>query len=168
MMYADCSIAKQFPQSSPTSNSHKMLYSHHFIPFSVFGVSISIICSFVQAQSQMILLTLTSFYLFFRIFTRRFNVRSVSCNSCTVVSLPSVMRIHAYACASLSPTAFSTCDGSASDVLHALPADTQMPASSSSSTRLDACMPGKQIFRLPGSRCVWLPTRNAPGISLQI
>ena len=60
MMYPDCSIAMQFPQSSNTSNSHKMAYSHHFIPFSVFGVSISINCLFVQAQTQFILLTLTS------------------------------------------------------------------------------------------------------------
>ena len=48
------------PQSSNTSNSHKMVYSHHFIPFSLFGVSISINCLFVQAQTQFILLTLTS------------------------------------------------------------------------------------------------------------
>ena len=50
------------PQSSNTSNSHKMVYSHHFIPFSLFGVSININCLFVQAQTQFILLTLTSFY----------------------------------------------------------------------------------------------------------
>ena len=47
-------------QSSNTSNSHKMVCSHHFIPFSVFGVSISINCLFVRAQTQFILLTLTS------------------------------------------------------------------------------------------------------------
>ncbi len=52
----------QFPQSSNTSNSHKMAYSHHFIPFSVFGVSISINCLFVRAQTQFILLTLTSYH----------------------------------------------------------------------------------------------------------
>ena len=56
----DCSIAMQFPQSSNTSNFHKMACSHHFIPFSVFGVSISINCLFVRAQTQFILLTLTS------------------------------------------------------------------------------------------------------------
>ena len=50
----------QFPQSSNTSNSHKMACSHHFIPFSVFGVSISINCLFVRAQTQFMLLTLTS------------------------------------------------------------------------------------------------------------
>ena len=48
-------------QSSNTSNSHKMACSHHFIPFSLFGVSISINCLFVQAQTQFILLTLTSY-----------------------------------------------------------------------------------------------------------
>ena len=37
--------------------------SHHFISFSVFGVSISINCLFVQAQTQFILLTLTSYYM---------------------------------------------------------------------------------------------------------
>ena len=36
--------------------------SHHFISFSVFGVSISINCLFVRAQTQFILLTLTSSY----------------------------------------------------------------------------------------------------------
>ena len=41
---------------------NKMACSHHFIPFSVFGVSISINCLFVQAQTQFILLTLTSYY----------------------------------------------------------------------------------------------------------
>ena len=51
----------QFPQSSNTSNSHKMACSHHFISFSVFGVSISINCLFVRAQTQFILLTLTSY-----------------------------------------------------------------------------------------------------------
>ena len=45
----------QFPQSSNTSNSHKMVCSHHFIPFSVFGVSKSINCLFVRAQTQFIL-----------------------------------------------------------------------------------------------------------------
>ena len=51
----------QFPQSSNTSNSHKMACSHHFISFSVFGVSISIHCLFVRVQTQFILLTLTSY-----------------------------------------------------------------------------------------------------------
>ena len=61
MIPTDCSIAMQFPQSSNTSNSHKMACSHHFISFSVFGVSISINCLFVRAQTQFILLTLTSY-----------------------------------------------------------------------------------------------------------
>ena len=34
---------------------NKMAYSHHFISFSVFGVSISINCLFVRAQTQFIL-----------------------------------------------------------------------------------------------------------------
>ena len=64
LMYQDCSIAMQFSQSSNTSNtsnSRKKACSHHFIPFSVFGVSISINCLFVRAQTQFILLTLTSY-----------------------------------------------------------------------------------------------------------
>ena len=62
LMYPNCYIAMQFPQFSNTSNSHKMPYSQHFITFSVFGVSISLKCSFVQAQSHFGLLTLTSYY----------------------------------------------------------------------------------------------------------
>ena len=58
MMYMNCCIAAQLPQFPPTSNSHKMLCSKHFIPFSVFGVSISPNCSFVQAQSQLRLIVL--------------------------------------------------------------------------------------------------------------
>jgi len=38
-----------------------MAYSYHFISFSVFGVSISINCLFARAQTQLILLTLTSY-----------------------------------------------------------------------------------------------------------
>ena len=49
------------PQFSNTSNSHKMAYSHHFFPFSLFSVSININCFLVQAQTQFILLTLTSY-----------------------------------------------------------------------------------------------------------
>ncbi len=52
---------KQRQEYSNTSNSYKMACSHHFIPFSVFGVSISINCLFVRAQTQFILLTLTSY-----------------------------------------------------------------------------------------------------------
>ena len=42
-------------------NSSKQNRFHHFIMFSLFGVSISINCLFVQAQTQFILLTLTSY-----------------------------------------------------------------------------------------------------------
>ena len=62
LMYTNCYIATQFTQFSTTSNSHKMPCTRHFITFSVFGVSISLKCSFVQAQSQFRLLTLTSYY----------------------------------------------------------------------------------------------------------
>ena len=58
MMYTNCSIAAQLSQFRGTSNSHKMLCSKHFISFSVFGVSISPNCSFVQAQSQLRLIVL--------------------------------------------------------------------------------------------------------------
>ena len=63
LMYTNCYIATQFTQFSTTSNSHKMSCTRHFITFSVFGVSISLKCSFVQAQSQFRLLTLTSYYI---------------------------------------------------------------------------------------------------------
>ena len=62
LMYSNCYIAKQFSQFSNTSNFHKMQYSQHFITFSVFGVSISLKCLLVQAQSHFGLLTLTSYY----------------------------------------------------------------------------------------------------------
>ena len=58
MMYTNCSIAAQLSQFWGTSNSHKMLCSKHFIPFSVSGVSISPNCSIVQAQSQLRLIIL--------------------------------------------------------------------------------------------------------------
>ena len=38
-MCQDCYIAMQFTQSLNSSNFHKMPYSRHFIPFSVFSVS---------------------------------------------------------------------------------------------------------------------------------
>ncbi len=53
----------QFPQSSSTSNSHKMACSHHFISFSVFGVSISINCLFVRAQNAIYTKLLEMLYL---------------------------------------------------------------------------------------------------------
>ena len=60
LMYPYCYIATQFSQYSTTSNSRKMPWKRHFTPLSVFGVSISQKCSFVQAQSHFWLLTLTS------------------------------------------------------------------------------------------------------------
>ena len=70
LMYTNCYIATQFTQFSTTSNSYKMPCIRHFITFSVFGVSISLKCSFVQAQSQFRLLTFTSlYYLFQQCFT---------------------------------------------------------------------------------------------------
>lgn len=62
LKYSNCYIATQFPQFSNDSNFHKMQYSQHFITFSVFGVSISLKCLLVQAQSHFGLLTLTSYY----------------------------------------------------------------------------------------------------------
>ena len=61
LKYSNCYIATQFSQFSNTSNFHKMLYSQHFITFLVFGVSTSLKCLLVQAQSHFGLLTLTSY-----------------------------------------------------------------------------------------------------------
>ena len=60
-MYPDCSIATQFHNPRTPRTSIKWRVHTIFIPFSLFGVSISINCLFVQAQTQFILLTLTSY-----------------------------------------------------------------------------------------------------------
>ena len=61
LMYPDCFIATQF--RNPRTPRTPIKWCVHTIlwEFEVFGVSISINCLFVQAQTQFILLTLTSY-----------------------------------------------------------------------------------------------------------
>ncbi len=62
LMYPDCSIATQFHNLRTPRTPIKWCIHTILWEFEVFGVSISINCLFVQAQTQFILLTLTSFY----------------------------------------------------------------------------------------------------------